>query len=276
MISNPDSPGRKNLVFTSAGDHANLECWLGEDRDFDLWIVYYGNETDRYRDLGDFYLSRKGGKFPNLHHVYQHWEDHLKHYQAILVMDDDIIIDAAGINRLFQIRERHDLWLLQPAFDPRGKISHRITRVKPFTRLRFTNFVEVTCPLFRRDKLDEFMKTYEPGLVGWGIDLWFSDLFSIDNRKTAVVDEVTCINPLDRAKGGQREIDLLESQAARKKNWERIQEEHGIEERSPEVFGHIKRPPVLSSSVAAVRIIAVPAYGRFLKVAAGLRPNRRM
>jgi len=41
-------------------------------------------------------------------------------------MDDDIIINGPDISRMFEIRERYDLWVCQPAFHPKGKISHPI------------------------------------------------------------------------------------------------------------------------------------------------------
>jgi hypothetical protein len=41
-------------------------------------------------------------------------------------------------------------------------------------------------------------------------------------RHVAIVDEVACINPYDRAKGGRREIDWLHSHEERKEVWERM------------------------------------------------------
>lgn len=79
----------------------------------------------------------------------------------------------SGINRCFVLREQFDLWLLQPAFDPAGKISHGITRVLPGPTLRYTNFIEMTCPLFEKAALDRFMAVFDPDLKGWGADWWF-------------------------------------------------------------------------------------------------------
>lgn len=64
----PPAPGTRsgNLVFTSAGGRSNLRAWLNCRRDFDLWVVYYGDEPS------PFHNSRKGSKFQNLHYCYQH------------------------------------------------------------------------------------------------------------------------------------------------------------------------------------------------------------
>jgi hypothetical protein len=258
LCRNIDGPNAKYLVFTSAGDNANLHCWLEGSRNFDLWVSYYGDEEDPYKKYSDYYISKKGGKFPNLHYVYQHWEDILKHYKAIFVMDDDIVINGSEISRLFEIRDQYDLWLLQPAFDPKGKISHRITRLNPFTFLRYTNFVEVTCPLFRIDKLNDFMKVYDPVLVGWGIDHWYSDLLASDIKgNVAIVDEISCINPHDYMKGGQREIDLLQVRTERIKNWKRIKEQHNIGEREHIEFDAIKRSLSFYNIIDVITIFTI-------------------
>jgi hypothetical protein len=75
------------------------------------------------------------------------------------------------------------------------------------------------------------MAVYDPQLVGYGADWWFLSTLGpeIDNR-VAVVDEVTCINPYDRTKGGVREIDTLQSHEKRKEAWERMRALHGLHE----------------------------------------------
>ena len=239
------TPCHKNLVYTSAGDNANLIKWIKGNRHFDLWITYYGNYEGRYREFADYYNIRKDGKFPNLYHAYQVWPHIFNQYDAILAMDDDILISAAQINRLFKIRKKYDLWILQPAFDPKGKISHRITRVNLYTSLRYTNFVEVTCPLFRQDKLERFMKIYDPVLVGWGVDWWFLDVLGTDIKdRIAIIDCVTCINPLDSAKDGQREINCLQTPNQRLEIWKKIKRKHCIqnEEKGQVEYAFVPKP----------------------------------
>lgn len=220
----------KYLVYTSAGDNGNIHYWLQNfdgqtvEKNFDLWITYYGDQRNKYEEISDFYNMRKGAKFPNLLYVYQKWPDILAHYEAIFVMDDDIIIDSNGINLLFEVRKKYDLWLLQPAFDPIGKISHTITKVNRSCFMRYTNFVENTCPLFRRDKLEGFMKIFDPVLTGWGIDLWYHFFLGEHPRKMAVIDGIPCINPHDKWKGGQREIERLEKTGASMKKWGEIRD----------------------------------------------------
>lgn len=261
-------PPSKYLVFTSAGDNANLHYWLKGYRNFDLWVTYYGNDKNRYKEISDYYNARKGGKWPNLYHVYQRWKDILSHYQAIFVLDDDIIINGSAISRLFDIQQKHDLWLLQPAFSPRGKISHSITRVKPFTLMRYTNFVESGCALFRKDKLDNFMKVYDPVLVGWGVDWWYLDSLGQNlTGKVAIVDAIPCINPHARTKGGQREIDLLQDLPTRIENWNRIQAQHNIRSsmNGKVEFNSVKHPFSISNFIHSITTCAVLAVYKWNK-----------
>lgn len=232
----PGLPRSRHLVFTSAGDCAHLHGWLRGRRDFDLWVTYYGDHPGRYKDVSDYYVARKGGKFPNLHHAWQQWRQIFERYEAIFLADDDIHLDGPSISRLFGIRAEHDLWLLQPAFDPRGKTSHPITRVRAFSFMRYTNFIEVGCPLFRRDKLDQFLRVYDPALIGWGVDWWFlHELSPIPEDKIAIIDAVPCFNPPEAMKGGQREIDRLQDRFTREQTWQRFKQQLGIVA-SDEVF----------------------------------------
>ena len=60
-----------------------------------------------------------------------------------------------------------------------GKGDYGELRAEAGVSHRFVNFVEVTTPLFRTDKLLDFLREYVPRrhepspLVGFGIDIWF-------------------------------------------------------------------------------------------------------
>lgn len=223
-------PKSHNLVFTSAGDRGHVSHWLLGERQFDVFVAYYGDGQHSYRNNVEHYFERKGGKFPNLHFAYSNWPTVFAHYDAIMVMDDDILIDAAAINNLFAIRAQYSLKVLQPAFRLNGKISHRITAFRPFSKLRFVNFVENTCPLFFRPCLDEFMKHYDPALVGYGTDWWYLEVLHAEVvGNAAIVDQWPCINPFDDRKQGRgREIDALQSLAQRERAWYEVAQRFGL------------------------------------------------
>jgi len=252
----------KYLVFTSAGDNSNLDCWLKGHKNFDLWISYFGDQDQRYIEQADYYIKRKGGKFPNLKFVYKNWKNILDAYDAIFVLDDDLIFSGTDISRLFDIMVKEDLLLLQPAFDKRGKISFKLNEVFPFSLLRHSNFVEVACPLFDKDKLFEFMNVYDPNLIGWGVDFWFSELISkqdSSNNKIAIVDLISCINPRDeKKKDNKREIDLLQSRDDRIAVWEKIKQQNNLSAQYEEIqFSQKKKFNTIEVWLKSLRVMTL-------------------
>jgi hypothetical protein len=246
------SAAHRFLVFTSAGDRAEVARWLRGRRNFDLWITYYGDEPGRFADLTPLYEQRKGGKFPNLWHLYRQHPELLAQYDAVFVADDDVIIDGARISRLFEVLEARDLWVLQPAFSALGRLSHEITDRRAWTELRFTNFVEMTCPLFRQDKLAEFMGQFDPELTGWGADDWFMHSLGPElEGRVAVVDAIVCKNPHHEVtKAGLREIDSLQPESERRRHWEAMAARLGIQPyREKLEYGSVRRPMPLGQAL---------------------------
>ena len=83
------------------------------------------------------------------------------------------------------------------------------------------------------DKITEFMGIYDSRLVGWGVDLWYSQVLSakdVERNKIAIVDYVSCVNPREVSKiDGKREIDALQSADVRKEIWEQIQNDYCLD-----------------------------------------------
>ena len=100
-------------------------------------------------------------------------------------------------------------------------------------------------------------QVYDPELVGYGADWWFLHTLGADIQdRVAVIDEVTCINPYDKKKGGVREIDTLQSHDARKEVWDRMKARHGLSEqgRVHREFRRVNQGP-LSAAASVVRLI---------------------
>lgn len=226
-----DKPTQKSkrLVFSSVGDNHSIKHWLQGQKDFDLWIAYYGDSNPPDFPETDFCFSRKGGKFPNFFSIYKMYAEIIKRYDSIALLDDDLILSTEDINALFAIQRVYGLLLLQPAFLPEGKISHAITQRNESSLLRCTNFVEVTCPFFATSQLCQFMEVYDPVLVGFGIDWWYLDALKLPKGKIAIVDAIPCINPLDASKRRGREIEQLQSNALRYAHWQKIKKEYQIQ-----------------------------------------------
>lgn len=246
-----DRPARRLCVFTSAGDRNAVAGWLPPDRarDFDLLVAFYGEDEARHAELvaiADRCWRIKGGKYQNLWTLVRRGEIDLAPYSHVWVADDDLLLDPEDVPRLFDLAARYDLHVCQPAFDPAGRISWRVTRFVPGSeQLRLTDFVEETCPLFRRDRLEAFLEVYDGSVAGYGVDLWFSHHLGAGwNGRFAVIDAITVINPRTETKaGGMREIDRVAGEAERMERWQAAKHSHGILRAEGRTIATLPLPP---------------------------------
>lgn len=221
------TPGHRNLVFTSAGDRSELDSnWIDPGQEFDLFVVYYGDDDDRYaryRERAHWITRRKGSKYQNFHHFFHANPEIVARYRRFFILDDDLFFDggAMAINRMFAVSKRQGLDICGPSFTTDGKVSHDINAHRPGVAMAYTNFVEVNAQLFSRSALDQLMKWLSPELIGWGIDFlatWANGLEK--QRSYAVVHEVRCRNPHDHDRDHRRELDQLPGVEQRQATWE--------------------------------------------------------
>jgi len=250
--------GRKYLIFSSTGEYARVNNWLGKNRNYDIWLTHYSSDSSPFESEVEFLNYRKGGKFQNLQFAVKNWPELFEQYEYIWVTDDDIGMDKKRINKFFRTSEKYSLTASQPAFDRLGKISYDITIERPKYILRYTNFVENTCPLVRKDALFFFMENYDERLTGYGGDWLLSHyLYKLEDPKIAIIDSIRCHNPHDRVKGGQREIDKLQPHEQRRAIFQQVKKDHGvtIDEQGPIEFGRIENTNKLEVAAKQVRQI---------------------
>jgi len=214
-----------NFVFSSVGNNTNFDTlWVGENMNYDIYVIYYGNDDtvfNKYKDKVTFIEKRKGSKFQNFKYFYDTYPEIIKQYDRFFILDDDIIINVAGINTMFDLSHKYNLEICGPSFLPESKISHKITVHQPGIILRYTNFVEVNVPLFSTKALHSLMNKLSSNLIGWGIDYLYIITNGLDNKNSyAIVDSVTCINPHDNKKNNKRELSLIENCDKRQFLWE--------------------------------------------------------
>ncbi|WP_257170829.1 hypothetical protein [Bradyrhizobium sp. SRS-191] len=216
-------------------------------RRWDLALAYYGNDDANFAELekhSAYAFRTSGSKFQNLKKLLDRSPHILDGYTHVCVCDDDIQMTPRQIDQLFGLSEQLGFWVAQPAFSPAGKWSHEITICAgKKSDYRIVNFVEVTMPVFRRDKLMQFMKVYDDTLVGLGIDCWYSDFLQAHLfGRFAIIDKISVINPTDEEKG-HREIDRLQSFEERVASWIGISEKYGIVAHPHQVFAYCKMAP---------------------------------
>jgi hypothetical protein len=224
----------KNVLFVSAGDKTIFyENWLDKERRYDIYVCYYGDKKDKiYEQYSDYYFERKGSKLQNFHYLWNK-NDILHNYENYLIVDDDILIKTTEINQLFDYMNEFNLWILQPSFDEKSKISHRITKQVLNNSFRYVNFIEINTPIFSNYAIKKCMEIYNDSLTGYGIDYLFLIHLGIEHDdKYMIVDKISCINPHSEI----REIDLLEKKEIRIDKWEKIKKEMKISEYKHKVF----------------------------------------
>lgn len=179
---------RKNLILSVVGDESVHPTWLAgsEPREFDMAIVYFGDQQGRYAADCEHYLERKGIKYELLHSLVQNeLAAVLPRYEYVWIPDDDVAADAPTVNRLFRIAAEHRLAVCQPAIE-RGDMSFETLRAQPGYLLRYSRFVEIMCPLFSRAALEKSLPLFVANRSAWGIDWVWSSMFPED--EVAVID----------------------------------------------------------------------------------------
>jgi hypothetical protein len=184
-------PLKRFLVIVRAGDRSLHPMWTESEqtRTWDLVVSYYGEDAARYRNPGERRIDDRGPKLPGLHALLARetfWRD----YDYVWLPDDDLAVNEAGVNRLFEQASSRRLELAQPALSWISFYSHDLTLRSPSFRLRYTNFVEIMAPCFSRDFLATCLPTFAENRSGWGLDYLWPRLLPGGQRLCAILDEV--------------------------------------------------------------------------------------
>lgn len=188
---------RRFLVMARVGNASLHRRWIsGEGRRFDLFLSCYGDRPQEYAADAEYLREMKSTKWPA-------WNAHILEeralvasYDAVWFPDDDLLIDTAGINRMFDLFMAFELAMAQPALSLDSYYSHPILLQDAGHIVRFTNFVEVMGPIFSREALAVLHPTFSQSRTGWGLDyLWPSLLYERGmGSKIAVIDAVSMIH----------------------------------------------------------------------------------
>jgi hypothetical protein len=199
MVSNliDDTRGRKrdNLVILRAGASSLHREWARDladaDRNWDLCISWYDAADPDPSDAVEYLtIQRDVRKFAAFHQIFASRPDFWD-YRQIWLPDDDLMVTRSAVNRLFEVCRRNRIELAQPALDDASHLTYPITRRDPRFALRFTNFVEVMCPLFSREALRTCIDGFRSTVSSWGLDAIWPSLVGVGGTRIAIVDDVT-------------------------------------------------------------------------------------
>lgn len=180
----------KNLVVVRAGRNSLHPHWTAGPGQaaFDLLVVPFDRAAPPPPE-GRSSIFIPGRKIEGYNRLFHSHADLLDRYDYIALVDDDILISKAALSRLFEIGRSHRLDLFQPTLSWDSYFSYAATLTNPAYRLRYTNIVEMMCPVFSRAHLVRALPLFAMGYE-LGIDLVWTKLTSEPWFRYALIDEV--------------------------------------------------------------------------------------
>ena len=185
----------RNLVIVRAGTSSLHRQWLQDGHDesgsrgFDLLVAAYDPCVERLDRDGAGHVLLPGSKIAGLAELFRSYPDLLEWYEYIALLDDDLLVSRQAIARLFDVGRMYSLDLFQPALSWDSYFSYAATLEMRSYRLRFTNTVEMMCPVFSSTHLKRALPLFGLGYET-GIDLVWSRLTNEPWLRYAIVDEV--------------------------------------------------------------------------------------
>jgi hypothetical protein len=185
---------RRFLVMARAGNTSLHRKWLqGGERNFDLYLSCYGDRPQEYAGDAEVLREMKSTKWPAWNHHILEEPELVASYDAVWFPDDDLLIDAAGISKMFDLFMAFDLALAQPSLSHDSYFSHPLLLRDARYLVRHTDFVEVMGPVFSREALALLRPTFAQSRTGWGLDYLWPRLLSEKGicGKIGVIDAVS-------------------------------------------------------------------------------------
>jgi hypothetical protein len=192
-MSEGTKAARRFLVLGRVGDNSLHKTWIADtscERTWDLQLNAYGKDEERVQDGDLETVIDRGTKWDSIARHFRARPELLDNYDYIMLPDDDILIGAGDINRLFDIVTRHNLTMAQPSMSLASYISWPILLNVPQFELRYTNFLESMACCIKTSYLKRLLPMFEQHFTGWGTDLIWTMMMDDPAYKAAIVDAV--------------------------------------------------------------------------------------
>jgi hypothetical protein len=162
-------PERNVLVFVQCGKGFDAP-YLEEPRRYDLLLNYY-HESDVH-PKADIAVVQAGTKTTSIRRLMELRPDLLLRYQAVLFLDDDVEIDAQGIEAFFRAMTAEKLDLAQPALSADSATAYAfLKRPSVSAGVMRVSSVEIMAPALTRRALEGAKWAFAESVSGWGSDL---------------------------------------------------------------------------------------------------------
>jgi len=200
----------KNLILVRAGDDSLHPEWIDSGAlDFEIFVSYYGHTEGKFKDKAHYYEAERGLKFPVLAKLLSERRGFFRDFDAIWFPDDDLKANPSTINRMFDLFHEYDLWLAQPALGPGSHVTFSDTYQVVHSKLRYSGFVEIMCPIIGKKALDILAPSFSLSASGWGLDFLWPHLLNYPTDRIAILDETPVIHT--RPLGTGKYYDLCRS-----------------------------------------------------------------
>ena len=134
-------------------------------------LLNYYHESEVH-PKADIAVVQQGTKTTSIRRLMELRPDLLLRYQAVLFLDDDVEIDAEGIEALFRAMTSEKLDLAQPALTADSSTAYPFLK-RPSARPGVTRVssVEIMAPALSRRALESAKWAFAESVSGWGSDL---------------------------------------------------------------------------------------------------------
>ena len=197
---------KRNLIILRCGKNSLHKKWININANFDLFLLPYENFIAKTEKNCTLFPLMPGQKWPAISKFIKENIDLVSNYDFIMMPDDDLLITALKLNKLFNQLSIDKPALSQPSLSYKSYYSHFITLKFPGLYARETSFVEIMTPIFHIEALTSLLWTFSLNSSGWGLEpLWFkvinSTNFSKCKSKLIIYDNISLTHT--RKVGGQ-------------------------------------------------------------------------
>lgn len=236
---------KNNLIFLCLGDKEVFGSYVVENLldKYDIVVNYFGEDDHKikyFQKHSIFFQHKKGTKFLSLRDIYLHSPNIFEQYNYLVCWDDDARIETGSICGLIDLMKTFKLKILSPAHNNITKISHNIMRTYPGNHLlRFTNFVEMTFPIFKMSFIKEYLHEYDGSCCGFGNDWWYMSLIEDRGSKydVGICDSVVVTNPRNSVR--KDNISCYLSTTDRHQEWEKTKVKYDLYQWSPKTLAYV-------------------------------------
>lgn len=182
------------LLYVQTDGKHNLDLH-NVGREYDILLCYYsGSPGDKD---AEYYVTHKGTKVSAISSIIHDRPDIFYRYKYILFLDDDVLISARDINKLFETATKNEFKLCQASLseDSHTGLNVLYNKNNHPGDYRLVSGVEIMMPLISTDALKFVASIFTMNISGWGLDIKIGLMIRGKyGEKVAVIDSVTAVH----------------------------------------------------------------------------------